>query len=119
MPDPNAHLFADDRDPLISHVLRRFAEEVETLEALLPQALAVQWSPSPIPRPRDDTTERASGGHGDPTLAVVVDDRRLALREQITRSREVLADGTARVRGVRLALSRALLEWEGESPEAD
>ena len=114
--DPTAGLFADDRDPLISHVVDRLGAEIEDLEATIPVALAAQWSPSPIPRPRDDTTERASGGHGDPTSAVATDDRRLALREQIARCRDALMHSAVTVRGARLSLERALAEWEGTSP---
>jgi hypothetical protein len=51
------------------------------LAQLVEEASEVQFMPSPIPRPAEDTTERAQGGHSDPTSRIVADARRIAVRE--------------------------------------
>lgn len=71
-------------------IVRDLAEHALGLAALLPQAEGIQWTTAPVPRPRDDTTERASGGHGDPTFATVADDRRLGVRAAVLTSYDAL-----------------------------
>lgn len=111
--DPNAALFTDEGDETLARLVALVREESAALEAALSGALAVQWQPSPVPKPRDDTTERAKGGHGDPTPSIVADGRRLDLRAQVEASRRTLRDAAVAVRGVRRGLEIALLRWEG------
>ena len=62
----------------------QFRTEVEALLDILPEALSRQWEPSPVPKPREDTSERSSGGSPSrPVEALVFDGRRLAVREAL------------------------------------
>lgn len=89
--------------------------ELAELRKIAPAALDAQWSPAPVPRPRDDTAERAKGGHSDPVPAIVLDARRLALRAQVLRSEDLLRAALVNVSGVRQGLDRALASWEGDA----
>jgi hypothetical protein len=71
-------------------IVRDLAEHALALATLLPKAEGIQWTAAPVPRPRDDTTERASGGHGDPTFDTVADDRRLGVRAAVLGSYDAL-----------------------------
>jgi hypothetical protein len=115
--DPNAVLFSDETSSALERLLRTVRAECDSLEATLPAAYAAQWLPSPVPRPREDTAERAKGGHGDPTPSIALDDRRLAVREQLHRSEAVVRDAVVAVRGVRRGLEMRLVEWEGEKED--
>lgn len=112
--DPLAPLFDEERDLQLEAMLDLLHGEVSTLETLLPDALARQWSASPVPKPREDTAQRASGGRPNPTADIVLDDRRLAVRESVERSRRALRDAAVAVRGTRLALERAISRFDGE-----
>ncbi len=112
--EPNAALFEDPTEATLERLAEIVREECDALGLTIPAAASAQWTPSPIPKPRDDTAERAKGGHGDPTPDVVLDGRRLALRAQVLRSETVLRDALVAVRGVRVGLERALSRWEGE-----
>lgn len=85
--------------------------EVEDLLDTLPAALTRQWEPSPVPRPREDTTERSSGGGPSrPVEAIVFDGRRLAIRE-------ALADVFTSVKRLQVAsdrLSRSVARFDGD-----
>jgi len=71
-------------------ILRDLAERALLLARDLEAAEAIQWQAPPVIRPRDDTTERASGGHGDPTFALVADERRLAVRDSVLEAYDAL-----------------------------
>jgi hypothetical protein len=116
---PNAILFSDPEDFRLEALVRLIRLEGDALAGLLQEGSAVQWSASPVPRPRDDTTERAKGGHGDPTPSIVVDDRRLAVRDQVVRSEKVLRDAALALRGVRRGLEISLASWAGEPTSKD
>ena len=90
-------------------------EELAALQALLPAAMDAQWSPSRVPSPRDDTEERSKGLASDPTAEIALDGRRLAVRDTVIRSQNAIRKTIVVLRGVRLAMEKALDEWEGES----
>lgn len=87
--------------------------EADALAELIPAAVDAQWVAPPQHRPRLDTTERAKGGHSDPTPAITLDERRLALRLQVIRSERALREAIIALRGVRLGLETTLGAWEG------
>ncbi|WP_144722265.1 hypothetical protein [Cellulosimicrobium sp. TH-20] len=85
----------------------------------LAEADAVQWSASPRPRPREDTTERSKGGPpSDPTADVALDGRRLSLRAAVLTAEHSLGDAVDAVAAANKGLERALDEWHraGERP---
>lgn len=95
-------------------LVRTLAEEAISTARLLTEADAIQWESSPVPRPREDTTERASGGHSDPTLNTVADERRLAVRSALADSRAALEETVDRLRAYRLQLESAIDAWSGD-----
>jgi hypothetical protein len=102
-----------ERTPMTAP-LTAFAASILRLRATLAEAADAQWQPSHTPQAREDTTERASGVRSDPTLAIVVDDRRLALRDDVRRAEEVLASAAAYADRVEARLARTLDAWAGE-----
>ena len=89
-------------------------EEVRLLVAALPDGVARQWLPSPVPRPRFDTSERASGDHSDPTADIVADPRRLAVRKVVQDAEVLLRETARRVEMARRGLERAVAWYDGE-----
>jgi hypothetical protein len=86
---PNTQSEPADDD--VAQLARTIRETTDALLALLPDAYARQWEASPVPKPREDTTERSSGGRpSDPTADTVLDARRLALRGAVSRAERVL-----------------------------
>lgn len=94
-------------------LLTRMTKEVEMLADVAALALDAQWSPSPVTRARDDTSERETGVRSDPTSAVALDDRRLALRLQVIKSERIIKEALVSIIGVRRGFERALDQWEG------
>lgn len=110
-PDPTVS--PEDADLL---ALASLAEaEARRLADMLPDALAVQWSPSPVPKPRDDTHERATGAPSDPTAETALDGRRLRLRAQVIESERALRGSVVALVGVRRGLERTLDAWAGDT----
>lgn len=93
--------------------LRAFAEDALRLASLLGQADEIQWQPSPTPKPREDTTERSKGGHGDPTASIVADDRRLAVRVAVLKGEGAIEQAAAAVRSASADLEHAIDRWTG------
>jgi hypothetical protein len=91
-----------------------FAKETLLLARSLGEAEEIQWTAAPIPKPREDTTERAKGGHGDPTLATVLDERRLAVRLRVEEARVILAHNEEAAVEARRNLDAAIAAWNGE-----
>lgn len=95
----------------ISEFADQFRKEVEQLLDTLPEALSRQWESSPVPKPREDTTERSSGGAPSrPVEAVVFDGRRLAVRE-------ALGEVFTAVKRLQMAsekLSRSVARFDGD-----
>ena len=95
--------------------VRQVAASALRLALTLREAEEIQWSPSPIPKPREDTTERTKGGApSNPTLDVVLDERRMEVRaavEEATRELEALAGA---LDAARARLERAVDRWNGD-----
>lgn len=88
---------------------------LESLLEALSHAEDRQWDSSPVPRPRDDTAQRSSGGApSDPTADVVLDARRLELRDAVTRAENVLAYAALAFTDRLAALDRAISRFDGE-----
>ncbi|QIN94443.1 hypothetical protein SEA_LEGO_43 [Arthrobacter phage Lego] len=85
----------------------RLAQSIET-------AREIQWEASPVPKPREDTSQRASGGHGDPTGDIVLDSRRLAVREAVVAAERALARAAEELQTARVNVDRAVARWNGE-----
>lgn len=86
MTDSTAALFADPDALNMRELLAACVTSWTELAALVEEAAEVQFMPSPIPRPAEDTTERSKGGHSDPTARITTDARRIAVREFVTDS---------------------------------
>lgn len=107
-------LFDDERDAHLERLVEIIRQETDALAALVPEAISRQWTTSPVPRPREDTTERGSGHRSDPTGDTVLDGRRLSVRESVKRAEALLRESAVRTRGVRLFMERAVTEYDGE-----
>lgn len=97
-----------------AETVRSTAREALLLAQSLNTAADIQWEPSPVPKPREDTSQRASGGHGDPTGDIVLDARRLALRDAVSDAERVLAHYAAELRRARVNVEDAVARWNGE-----
>jgi hypothetical protein len=95
-------------------VVRRTATEALQLASILAEAEEVQWKPSLTPKPREDTTERSKGGHGDPTSTTAADGRRLAVRAAVIAAETDLMQVSVAMATSRERLERALDRWNGE-----
>lgn len=84
--DLTANIFADPDALSMRELLDACVRAWTELAALVEEAAEVQFMPSPIPRPAEDTTERSKGGHSDPTARITADARRIAVREFVTDS---------------------------------
>ncbi|URQ05031.1 hypothetical protein SEA_ITER_43 [Arthrobacter phage Iter] len=93
---------------------RASAREALLLIQSLTTAAEIQWEPSPVPKPREDTSQRASGGHGDPTGDIVLDARRLALRDAVSDAEAVLSRYVAELIAARVNVDHAVARWNGE-----
>lgn len=94
--------------------VRQTAREALLLIQSLNDAAEIQWEPSHTPKPREDTSQRASGGHGDPTGDIVLDARRLALRDAVTDAEATLRRYAAELMAARVNVDRAVARWNGE-----
>lgn len=112
--DPNAALFRDPDAIALDSAAVALAAACAHLSAVAAEAAEVQWAPAPIPRPREDTTERAKGGHGDPTPSVALDTRRADVRAAVVAAARALE--FARVNAIVQArtVEDALARWAGE-----
>lgn len=109
----NEPLFDDSRDAGLEALVALIREETDALAALLPGAVSRQWTASPVPKPREDTTERASGGKSDPTGDTALDGRRIRVRECVREAEALLRQSAIRTRGVRRGMERALAAYDG------
>jgi len=100
-------------------IVRDLAERALLLAAELPKAEGIQWTSAPVPKPRDDTTERASGGHGDPTFATVADDRRLAVRAAVLAGYDALEGAIQALEVARAGLDRSISSYYGDHDTPD
>jgi len=106
MTDPSSELD-------LARAVRRLASGALVLARTTADAQAVQWDASPVPRPRDDTSERAKGGHSDPTPLVTFDDRRLAVREAVKGAVRALDAAAQAAEEANRAVEEALESWAG------
>ncbi|WVX87896.1 hypothetical protein SEA_BERRIE_45 [Arthrobacter phage Berrie] len=95
--------------------VRDTAREALLLIQALTTADEIQWEASPVPKPREDTSQRASGGHGDPTGDIVLDARRLDLRDAVSAAESVLTRYAAELSAARVNVERAVARWNGEN----
>lgn len=91
-------------------------EASDDLIGYLAEVVEAQWEPSPIPKPREDTFQRSSGEIPDPTLSIVSDPRRLALRDAVKEATRALEQATETARVARRRLERAADSWAGHDP---
>lgn len=99
----------------IASLVATIRDESDAVLALLPDAYARQWLASPVPRPREDTPQRSTGGQpSDPTADTVLDARRLALSGAISRAERVLEHAAEALGARRRALETALTRYDGE-----
>lgn len=99
----------------VDRLVRLIEGEIRLMQDEIGEAEARQWEASPVPKPREDTTQRSSGGRpSDPTADTALDPRRLAVRETLLAVEPVLRDAAVALRGSRLALSRAVARFDGE-----
>jgi len=96
--------------------LRELLDAATELARSLEAAEAVQWKPAPIPKPADDTTERASGGHGDPTFQTVSDARRLDVRSAVGRAHYALGLNSRALRRMTEQVDGAVAAYYGSDP---
>lgn len=94
--------------------VRAFASAALRLASALGRAEEVQWQPSPVPRPREDTTERSRGGHSDPTATTATDPRRLALRAAVVSAEVALEKALAECEARAADVERALQVYYGD-----
>lgn len=91
-------------------------EEAGVILSLYPDATARQWSASPVPRPREDTPQRSSGGRpSDPTADAVLDARRLEVREAVVTAERSLHLAALALRSARRTMERAIARFDGEA----
>ena len=100
----------------LNTTVRETTTEALQIARVLDAASEIQWEAAPIPKPREDTTQRASGGHGDPTGDIVLDPRRQAVREAVKDAERALAQHLAILRDARHKLTTAVEAWNGEEP---
>jgi hypothetical protein len=93
---------------------RTVAAESLRLMLALNTADEIQWERSPVPQPRDDTTQRPKGGHGDPTGDIVLDPRRMAVREAVSHAETILRHYATALRTARQDVQNAVARWNGE-----
>lgn len=93
---------------------RAVAEEALKLALALNMADEIQWERSPVPTPRDDTTQRASGGHGDPTGDIVLDPRRMAVRGATVAAEQAMKNTLRALRDSRRDVLDTVARWNGE-----
>lgn len=80
---------------------------------LLEEAAAVQYDAPPTARPAEDTHQRAQGPHSDPTPGLALDERRLALSEQVKASERLVRSAAISIRATRAGIEAALETWAG------
>lgn len=94
--------------------IREAATEYLLLAQVLTKAEAVQWQPSPVPKPREDVI-RSAGGHGDPTGDAALDPRRLKLRAAVIAAERETDDLLTRLRCARANVEQELTRYLGDA----
>lgn len=99
----------------LTDTARTAAKEALLLAQSLATTSEIQWEAAPVPKPREDTTQRASGGHGDPTADIVTDPRRLAVRDAVRAAELALTRAADELRRARVNVDRSVEAWNGET----
>ncbi|BCJ41700.1 hypothetical protein GCM10010168_53020 [Actinoplanes ianthinogenes] len=107
-------LFPATEAPDLPSLLRAVQMELKELGTIIPIATEAQWTAAPVARPREDTTERASGSISDPTGDAATCAKRLKVRDQLVRSEHVLQRVHRALEDVRRGLGSAVDTWTGE-----
>lgn len=90
--------------------LERFGAANLRVRQLLADSREAQWRAGKTPVPKEDTTERSKGLVNDPTANIVLDTRRVALREAALAAERALADADRAVRFAEARLAAALAQ---------
>lgn len=102
-------------DPVTEHLAGMLGEELESLMCALRDATERQWTASGAPA-SGEAGRGAGGSPADPTGAIAIDARRLALRETVTGAEAAVRAALVSARGARVALERAIARFDGERP---
>lgn len=97
----------------MTETLQAFAATVLRVRQLLADVGDAQWRAGKSPVPREDTTERSKGLTSDPTPNIVVDQRRLALRDAVIKSERALEHAGRTLQAAERHLHEALEHWQG------
>ncbi|RDV46665.1 hypothetical protein DOE76_01060 [Leifsonia sp. ku-ls] len=90
--------------------LERFGAANLRVRQLLADSREAQWRAGKTPVPKEDTTERSKGLVSDPTANIVLDTRRVALREAALAAERALADADRAMRFAEARLADALAQ---------
>lgn len=103
------------RDLSIDALVTTIQKEAETVREQYPQAIARQWEASPAPRPRDDVGRSATGARpADPTAEIVLDARRLAVRQTVKDAEALLRETAVRLTRINERIREAVARFDGE-----
>lgn len=100
-----------------AQIVREGHETFLRLAAVVAAAEELQWHSAPIPKPRDDTTQRVTGTVSDPTSATALDERRLAVRERVEEALSALEKSTSSASAATRHLTDAVDHWYGSHPD--
>lgn len=96
-------------------IVTGITEDLAALLEALPAAQARQWDKSPVPRLYDSEERRSVGSAPtDPTADVVLDARRLAVREAVMEASRALVSAQDHLHRTRRKLERAVAWFDGE-----
>lgn len=102
------------RDLSVDALVQIIQREAETLRAMMPEAFARQWEASPAPRPREDAGRSGSGDRpADPTAEIVLDARRLAVRQSVRDAEAILTEAAHRLTRVNAQMASAVARFDG------
>lgn len=94
-----------------ANITETIMAEAAALGAVLEEANEVRWSLPPRRRPAEDTSERSSGPHSDPTADIVTDERRLALSTEVDSVLTGCHKAVIALQAMRRSVERRLAEW--------
>ncbi len=93
--------------------LEAFGATYLRTRALLADAAQAQWQMGATPVLKEDTTERSKGTTNDPTVTIVMDTRRLALRASVIEAEAAVAAADQTLRAAVHHLEAAFNKWQG------
>lgn len=104
-----------ERQYTFEELLELLGSKYEDITKILPEAYDAQWQRAPYPTSREDSGIRGTGGNSDPTQSIVMDGRRLALRQRVVDAQRALLIAYTELRGANTKLEHALEVWHGET----